>query len=244
MSVILVIVSLYSWKQKILRDTGDSYKQSTGLSIIINDTLYSPEGGDFLVMPGRPNRIVIKTDESTSRKNSLRVSIMRKLPDGREMKKSIILKVNDKIVHFDLGPMSATHEYEYEAGGVFMKGYQLSIRVEEKGKYIGGWEFKQVLSKQVTPGRTGMADGGPPVKLTRMQDFREERQVFDPKFGFMPLFSLRLASDVLSNQDNIRILEGLNDGEAPSNIDAVLRITYLKVMRLIKKYYLKTQNNN
>ena len=212
-------------------NSGKIQTHNSGLHLLINDTLYNPGKGEFLLFPGRINRGEVRIDESFYDGKGLQVKVIRKLPDGRAVT-YITGYDGEGNFSFDLGPFSSAPEYDFEAGEVYVRGYQLSIIIEDKeGRQKGGWKFEQGLSRQVTKEKTGMADGNPGVKMIRLQVLKETRQLFDPKFGSMPLFNLRLASGVLSDQDDLRILAGLNDGVSPDKMDARFKIIIIAALK-------------
>ncbi len=177
-----------------------------------------PSGQELLLVAGAKHQLSVTALASGDREYQARVT--RRLPSGRKI---IETRSFGQRATFDLGPLTAPGRYEYEAGAVYFRGYEIELQVTGPDLEMT-WIFRQQLSRDVTTERFGMGEGGLPVKPLRFVEGGPERVVFDPKLGSADLISLRMHSDVLTDQDRLFLLADLRPGVGPERIQGELRV--------------------
>lgn len=131
-------------------------------------------------------------------------------PQGVETHESRTIETGHDAATFALGPLLAPPEYEFEAGVVYQRGYGLRVGVWQDGRQRASWTFQQVQGP------------GPDIRLERDAPRRE---VFQPLDGEPPALSLRLAPEVLRDQDELAALIELRPGSAIESVTGELHIT-------------------
>ena len=178
-----------------------------------------PSGRELQLVPGAPHRLSFTALEPGDLEFQGRVS--RRLPSGRTVTGTRPFRHR---ISFDLGPLTAPGRYEFEAGAVYFRGYQIELQVTGRN-WKKTWVFRQQLSREVTAERLGMGEGGLPVKALRFVDGGPARVVFDPKLGSADLISLRMHADVLLHQDRLSLLAGVRPGAGPDRVEGEMRVS-------------------
>ena len=177
-----------------------------------------PSERELHFVPGANHRLSIDVGEPGDREFQGRVT--RRLPSGTAITETRSFR---RRTTFDLGPLTAPGRYEFEAGTVYFRGYQLEFQVTGPGT-DKTWTFRQQLSRNVTTERLGMGEGGLPVKALRLVEDGPDRVVFDPKLGSADLISLRMDAEVLLDQDRLKLLAEIRPGAGPERVEGELRV--------------------
>ncbi len=175
-------------------------------------------GRELRLVAGSIHRLSFTAVQPGDRKFQARVT--RRLPSGRTVTETRPFR---RRITFDLGPLTAPGRYEYAAGSVYFRGYEVELQVTGQG-LEKNWTFRQQLSRDVTTERLGMGEGGLPVKALRFVKDGPDRVVFDPKLGSADLISLRLDPEVLLHQDRLTLLAEVRQGAGPDRMEGELRL--------------------
>ena len=191
---------------------------SDGVELSIDGVDRNPSDRELQLLPGANHRLSFIAPEPGDREFQARVT--RRLPAGRTITEIRLFR--DRIT-FDIGPLTAPGRYEYEAGVVFFRGYEIELQVTGQD-LEKTWTFRQQLSRDVTAERLGMGEGGLPVKALRFVEDGFDRVVFDPKLGSADLISLRMDPEVLLHQDRLTLLAEIRPGVGPDRMEGELRL--------------------
>ena len=197
-----------------------------GVHLYFNDLAYSPAAPHVLLRaPGRANQLAVEVEPVFLAGRRLTVHVKRILPGGETIHEQGALERHSRRVVFELGPMGAPPQYDFEAGVVYHRGYRLQVRLkDERGRVVSGWDFYQGPAAQASDQEQGMGRRVAVAKPLRLLAGNHKRVVFDPKFGSLGPWSLRLGEGVLFEQDNLEILARFNAGEGPGETAGVLRV--------------------
>ena len=191
---------------------------SNGVKLSFDGVDRDPSDRELQLVPGANHGLSFTALEPGDREFQGRVT--RRLASGRVITETRPFR--DRI-SFDLGPLTAPGRYEYEAGTVYFRGYELELQV--KGQDLEKtWIFRQQLSRDVTTERLGMGEGGLPVKALRFVEDGPDRVIFDPKLGSADLISLRMHPDVLLHQDRLSLLAEIRPGAGPERMEGELSV--------------------
>ena len=185
----------------------------------------NPSDRELQLVPGVPHRLSFTVPQPGDLEFQGRVT--RRLPSGRTVTETRPFR---RRISFDLGPLTAPGRYEYEAGAVYFRGYEIEIQVTVPDIHVTvpnwekTWVFRQQLSREVTTERLGMGEGGLPVKALRFVAGGPERVVFDPKLASADLISLRMHPDVLLHKDRLSLLAEVRPGAGPGRIQGEMRV--------------------
>ena len=193
--------------------------------LLFNGVPYQSAAGEVHLPPGVVNTLSLAISSEKGTAENLVVRVRRVLPDRRAFAEEKTANGSAQPIPFDLGPLSAPPVFEYEAGMVYQRGYQLSVAIhDDRNRTRRKWEFGQTLSSEATEGRLGMGQVDPPVKHLRFVAGAPRRSVFNPRFGALAPFTLRLKKDVLVDQNELEIQVRLNRGDVPESINALLSV--------------------
>ena len=191
---------------------------SEKVDLSFDGVVYQPSSRAVRLVPGKNHRLSVTIPEANAQE--VRARLTRRLPSGKTITET---RSSGRQLVFDLGPFTAPGTYEYEAGAVYFRGYQ--IELELQGENLRKtWTFHQQLSQEITKERLGMGEGSPPVKALRLMEDGPDRVVFDPKLGSADLLALSLGSEVLLDQDRVSIQVGLSPGLGPKTMEGELRV--------------------
>lgn len=189
-----------------------------GVKLSFDGVDRDPSDRELQLVPGADHGLGFTALEPGDREFQGRVT--RRLPSGKAITETRPFRQGTT---FDLGPLTAPGRYEYEAGAVYFRGYELEFQVTGRD-LEKTWTFRQQLSREVTTERRGMGEGGLPVKAMRFVEGGPERVVFDPKLASADLISLRVHPDVLLHQDRLSLLAEIRPGAGPDRMEGVLRV--------------------
>ena len=191
---------------------------SHGVRLSFDGVDHDPSDREVELVPGARHRVTFTVFGPGEREFQGRLT--RRLPSGQAITETRSFRGR---VTFDLGPLTAPGRYEFEAGAVYFRGYQLELQVTGPGTEKT-WTFRQQLSRDVTTERLGMGEGGLPVKALRFVEGAPDRVVFDPKLGSGDLISLRMDAEVLLDQDRLTLLAEIRPGISLDQMEGKLKV--------------------
>lgn len=177
------------------------------------------------IHPGDLHELAIHTKEN----RDMDVHVLKTLPCG-ESEGLTGPSRNDAPAQFNLGPMTASSEYDYEHGVVFRRGYRLMITVRDGEKLVLQRSYSQSM---------------PSDEGERLVPSEAERFVFTAGWpsshqwelvngdAMLPVLNLRLDAVVLANPDVVKVV---HNSLIKKPLPAVLRITDSSNRVMLERY--------
>ena len=199
---------------------------SSRFAISINDEICTKARSDYPIYPGRPNRLTVKADAASVPKAGYRVELVRALPDGRETRCAASVTSALSEVHLDLGLFAVPAAFEYEAGVVYRRGCRFHLVVKDiaRQQQVEALRLLQTVDDRNT------------TEVLRLGD--ADRVVHHGSRGHKhckpmdPPILLRLATEALTDPDDVRVLYRLRSKEQRlkpelclASIAGLLRVT-------------------
>ena len=120
-----------------------------------------------------------------------------------------------------LGPLCAPPLFEFEAGRVYQRGYQLTLTVED-GARSHLVTFGQALTKHRAGVQQGMGEQDLLVQPLRLVPGDFQRVRYNPDFGAAAPISLRMDRRLMIDPGAVAVQARLNEGQSPAHLECWL----------------------